>query len=81
MAFALQAGRTTGCNYFAPYVAHFPNASAKTCYALPSRKANIVLPAFARSLPADENIFYFNILWGNLSKHGGLASVHESSIS
>jgi hypothetical protein len=33
---------------------HFSNASAKTCYAPATTQANIVLPAFARSFPADE---------------------------
>ncbi|WP_377021477.1 hypothetical protein [Mucilaginibacter angelicae] len=46
-------GRTTGCNYFALLRSHFPNASAKTCYAPAAAQATIVLPAFARSFPAD----------------------------
>jgi len=32
---------------------HFPNASAKTCYASAAAQAAIVLPAFARSFPVD----------------------------
>jgi hypothetical protein len=44
--------RTTGCNYFALSLSS-PLASAKTCYAPAAAQAIIVLPAFARSLPAD----------------------------
>ncbi|HEX8021583.1 hypothetical protein [Mucilaginibacter sp.] len=33
-AFTLQSGQNHGCNYFAPLRSRFPNASAKTCYAL-----------------------------------------------
>jgi hypothetical protein len=66
-AFALQIGQNHGCNYFAPLRTRFPNASAKTCYALPELKAGTVLPAFTRSLPADGNILY---LLCSLSKYG-----------
>jgi hypothetical protein len=57
-AFALQTGQNRGCNYFALLRTRFPNASAKTCYALPALKATIVLPDFARSLSADGNILH-----------------------
>jgi hypothetical protein len=53
-ALPCKAGTTTGCNYFALLRPLIARASAKTCYAIPSRKATIVLPAFVRSLPADE---------------------------
>jgi hypothetical protein len=33
-AFALQIGQNHGCNYFALLRSHFPDASAKICYAL-----------------------------------------------
>ncbi|RAV54035.1 hypothetical protein DIU36_22130 [Mucilaginibacter rubeus] len=46
-------GITTGCNYFAPLRPRLANTSAKTCYAPATAQATIVLPAFARSLPAD----------------------------
>ncbi|WP_299358948.1 hypothetical protein [Mucilaginibacter sp.] len=36
-----KARRITGCNIFALLRSHKGNASAKSCYALPSRKANI----------------------------------------
>jgi hypothetical protein len=42
-----------GCNYFALLRSHFSNASAKICYAPAAAQSTIVLPAFARSFPAD----------------------------
>jgi hypothetical protein len=59
-AFALQIGQNHGCNYFALLRSHFPDASAKTCYASAAAQASIVLPAFTRSLPADGNILYLS---------------------
>jgi hypothetical protein len=52
-AFALQIRKTTGCNIFAPLSLTQPYASAKSCYALVTAQATIVLPDFVRSRLAD----------------------------
>ncbi|MFB0494930.1 hypothetical protein ABID99_001167 [Mucilaginibacter sp. OAE612] len=46
-------GITTGCNYFAP-LRMCPMLLQKLAMPLQPHKATIVLPAFSRSLPADE---------------------------
>ncbi|UOE48501.1 hypothetical protein MTO98_29265 [Mucilaginibacter sp. SMC90] len=51
-----KSGRTTAAIILP--CTRFPNASAKTCYALPAPKVTIVLPVFTRSLPADGNILH-----------------------
>jgi len=48
-----KASRTTGCNYFAPLRPLVPWLLQKLAMPLQPHKATIVLPAFARSLPAD----------------------------
>jgi hypothetical protein len=45
--------RTTGCNYFARLRSLIPKLLQKLAMPLPTHKATIVLPAFARNLPAD----------------------------
>jgi hypothetical protein len=52
LSFALQTVQNHGLQLFCP-VSSSPLASAKTCYAPAAAQAIIVLPAFARSLPAD----------------------------
>jgi len=57
-AFALQNGQNHVLQLFCPASRTIPNASAKTCYAPSTAPPIIVLPIFARSLPADGNFFY-----------------------
>jgi hypothetical protein len=57
LAFTLQTGQNHGLLNFTPLRSHRPNASAKSSYAPPALKATIVLPAFARSFPADGYVF------------------------
>jgi hypothetical protein len=52
-ALPCKAGRTMGCNYFALLRALFPALLQKLAMPLQPHMATIVLPAFARSLPAD----------------------------
>ena len=59
-AFAPQIGQNHGCNYFALLRTRSPLLLQKLAMPLPALKANIVLPAFARSLTADRNILYLS---------------------
>jgi hypothetical protein len=52
-AFALQSGKTTGCNLLPCYRSRIATTSAKVAMPFPEHKATIVLPDFARSLSAD----------------------------
>jgi hypothetical protein len=55
-------GRTTGCNYFALLRTHPPELLQKLAMPFPALKATIVLPAFTRSLPADETSFIYHVM-------------------
>jgi len=71
-------GRTTGCNYFSLLRTHSPELLQKLAMPFPALKATIVLPAFTRSLPADETPFIYHVM-GSLSKHCGRVFTRESS--
>ena len=55
MAFALQIRQNLGCNLFASLPYRFTTLHAKSCDALPTLLATIVLPDFARSSPAGKS--------------------------
>ena len=52
-AFAPQIDQNHGLQLFAPLRTRIPNPAAKLAMPLPSHRATIVLPDFARSLSAD----------------------------